>query len=101
MFGVRNKEANMYTPGIQCGATEIMTNESLWWQRQTALSEPPIHHGGTGKMDPDHSSGDGVQNTTTKLGMVFRCDIEERRLVTFIHKRRKRTRRFDAVWEKN
>jgi hypothetical protein len=26
----KNKEANTYTPGIQCGATEIMTNERLW-----------------------------------------------------------------------
>jgi hypothetical protein len=75
MCGVRNKEANTYTPGIECGATEIMTNESLWWQRQTALREPPTLHGGTGKMDLDHSSGDGVHNITTKLGMGFPCGM--------------------------
>jgi hypothetical protein len=52
-------------------------------------------------MDLDHFSGDGVQNITTKLGMGFPCGIEELRLVTFIHKRRKRIQRFKAAWEKN
>jgi hypothetical protein len=76
MCGVRNKEANTDTPGTQCGATEIIINESLWWQHQTALSEPPTLHGGTGRMDIDHSSGDGVPNTTIKLGMGFPGGIE-------------------------
>jgi hypothetical protein len=101
MWGVRNKEANTDTPGTQCGATDIMMNESLLWQRQTALSEPPTPHGGTGSMDLDHSSGDGVQNNTIKLGMGFPCGIEERRLATFIPKRRRRIRRFEVAWEQS
>jgi hypothetical protein len=78
-----------------------MTNESLWWQRQTALREPPTLHGGTGRMDLDHSSGDGLHNITTELGMGLPCGIEELRLATFIHKRRRRIWRFEAAWEKS
>jgi hypothetical protein len=101
MCGVRNKEANTDTPGIQYGATKIMINKSLWWQRHTVLIEPPTLHGGTGRMDLDHSSGDGVHNITIELGMGFPCGIEERRLATVIQKRRRRIWRFEAAWKKS
>jgi hypothetical protein len=42
----------------------VHSRNKVWGQRQIALSEPPLIHGGTGKMDLDHSSGDGVHNTT-------------------------------------